>query len=141
MKYFTATTTISTNPETIWQFLSDATSFPLWDPSVIRMEGILAPGAKVVAYSKVDPKRAFPATVTEFVPNRKLTLSAGMPLGLFKGVRTFTLTPKGEKHTEFTLREEFTGLLLPLIGRTLPDLNEIFRVAAAGLKAKAEATR
>lgn len=33
----------------------------------------------------------------------------GMPLGLFKGVRTYTLTPEGEGRTRFVMREECTG--------------------------------
>jgi hypothetical protein len=65
--------------------------------------------------------------------------TGGMPLSLFKGERTFTLTLKSDGSTDFALREEFTGLLLPLIGRTIPDLTSIFDEFAAGLKAHAEA--
>ena len=32
-----------------------------------------------------------------------------MPLGLFKGVRTFTLAPGTDGSTRFTMREEYTG--------------------------------
>jgi hypothetical protein len=138
MKYFTATSNIQAPKETIWNFLTTASAFPTWDPGVIRIEGTIAPGEKVVAYNKVAPSRAFPATVTEFVPNQKMAWTGGMPFGLFKGVRTFTLTPKADGSTDFTLREEFTGVLLPLIGGTIPDMNEAFQQAAVGLKARAE---
>jgi hypothetical protein len=62
----------------------------------------------------------------------------GMPLGLFKGVRTFTLSPQPDGMTRFTMREEFTGPLLPLIWRSMPDLGPSFAQFAAGLKARAE---
>jgi hypothetical protein len=45
----------------------------------------------------------------------KMTWSGGMPLSLFKGHRNFTLTPQGDSITLFTMREEFTGPMLPLI--------------------------
>ena len=61
--------------------------------------------------------------------------ASGMPLGLFKGERTFTLAPQGQGSTEFRLSEEFSGLLLGLIGRSIPDMTSTFEQLAAGLKA------
>ncbi len=138
MKYFSETINIKAPEETIWRILTDASSYPTWDPGVIRIEGTIALGEKVTAYNKINPDRAFPATVTELVPNQKMAWSGGMPLGLFKGVRTFTLTPKGDGSVDFTLREEFSGPLLPLIGRSIPDMTVSFKEAVAGLKAHAE---
>lgn len=60
-----------------------------------------------------------------------------MPLGLFKGVRTFTLTPRGEQ-TEFTLHEVFSGPMLKLIGGSIPDMTDAFKGFVAGLKGRAE---
>ena len=39
---------------------------------------------------------------------------------------------------EFTLREEFSGLLLPLIAGSIPNQTQTFEDFAAGLKAFAE---
>ena len=61
-----------------------------------------------------------------------------MPLGLFKGVRTFTLSPRADGGVDFALREEFSGPLLALFAGSLPDLNKTFEAFAAGLKARAE---
>lgn len=132
MKVFSATTRIEATPETIWRILTDAANYPAWDPGVDRIEGTIAPGARLTAYTKASPDRAFPATVTEFVPHERMVWSGGMPLGLFKGVRTFTLVPQGEGNVEFTLREVFSGPLLPLVGRSLPDLNPTFRSSPRG---------
>jgi len=52
-------------------------------------------------------------------------------------VRTCTLRPEGEA-TRFTMREAFTGPLLPLMRRSMPDLQPSFEHFAAGLKARAE---
>ena len=101
--------------------------------------GRVAPGEKITAYTKLSPDRAFPAKVSEFVPNQRMVWSGGMPLGLFKGVRTFTLAPQGDGSLDFTLREEFSGPLLPLMAGSLPDLTQTFQDFVAGLKTHAEA--
>jgi hypothetical protein len=61
-----------------------------------------------------------------------------MPLGLFKAERTFTLTPEGDA-LKFEMREVFSGLLSPLIERSLPDLQPAFDEFALALKQRAEA--
>ena len=138
MKVFQATTTIAAAPETIWAILTNAAGYPEWDPGVERIEGRIAPGEKITAYTKLSPGRAFPVTVTTFEPGRKMVWASGMPLGLFKGERTFTLSPQSQGATNFTLREEFSGPLLPLIGRSIPDMTSTFEQFAAGLKSRAE---
>jgi hypothetical protein len=139
MKVYSATTSINASPETIWKIITDAPGYPSWDPWALRIEGKIAPGETVTAYTKLAPKQAFPAKVTEFVPNQSMAWTGGMPLGLFKGVRTFTLNPKGNGVVEFTVREEFSGPLLPLFAGSLPDMTKPFEDFTAGLKAKAEA--
>ena len=140
MKEFSASTNIAASPETIWSLLTDAASYPEWDPGMIRLEGTIAPGQKVTAYTKLSPNQAFPVTVTNCVPNKTMTWTGGMPLGLFKGERTFTLEPQADGSTQFTTREQFSGLLLPIFGRTIPDLSESFQNFAAGLKKRAESS-
>lgn len=137
MLSYSATTTIHASPEVIWRILTDAPNYPTWNPSVLRIEGTIAPGKKVTAYLKRDPNRAFPAIVKEFVPNQHMTWVGGMPFGLFKGVRTYALMPKGGA-VEFTIREDFSGPMLGMIKSSIPDMTQEFRELAAGLKAKAE---
>jgi predicted dithiol-disulfide oxidoreductase (DUF899 family) len=52
--------------------------------------------------------------------------------------RTFTLTPKGRGVTEFEMTETFSGRMLPLIKRSLPDFGPAFETYAADLKRAAE---
>lgn len=99
----------------------------------------MALGKKLKAFSKLSPGRGFRVKVTELVPNHKMTWSGGMPFGLFKGERTFTLTPREDGTTEFTVREVFSGPMLRLIGKSIPDMTEPFEQFASGLKNRAEA--
>lgn len=135
---FRASTIISAAPDRIWAILTDAPGYPSWDPGVERIEGRIAAGEKITAYTKRDPKRPFPARVGEFAPGRRMVWSGGLPLGLFKGVRTFSLEPAGDGATRFTISEAFSGPLLALFRRGIPDLNPTFEAFAAGLKARAE---
>ena len=76
--------------------------------------------------------------VAEFAPATRMVWSGGMPLGLFRGERTFTLSPQPEGWVRFVMREEYTGLLAGLIGRSIPDLQPAFDEFAADLKKAAE---
>ena len=138
MKSYDATATIAAPPETIWSILTDAPAYEQWDSGVRNVEGRIAPGEKIKVVSEANPGRAFPVKVTGFEPGRSMVWSGGMPLGLFKGVRTFTLTPENGA-TRFEMREEYTGPLLPMIWRSMPDLGPSFAQFARGLKARAEA--
>ena len=52
---------------------------------------------------------------------------------MFLGVRTYSLTPgQDETATRFQMTEEFSGIMLPLIARRLPDFRPIFERYAAG---------
>ena len=137
MKSYDAEATIEAPPETIWAILTDAPAYAEWDSGVERVEGTIAPGEKIKVLSEANPGRAFPVKVTAFEPARAMTWSGGMPLGLFKGVRTFALTPNGTT-TRFTMREEYTGPMLGLIWRSMPDLGPSFEQFARGLKQRAE---
>ncbi len=138
MKEYRASTTINASPEAVWAILTDGAAYPEWEPNTVRIEGRIAPGEKLTAFSTLSPGRAFPVKVTQFIPGQKMTWTGGMPLGLFTGERSFTLMPRGDGATEFTLREVFTGPLLGLLGRSLPDLDTAFAQFAASLKRRAE---
>jgi hypothetical protein len=138
MKEFKASTTINAAPEKVWAILTDTPAWPEWDPYCIKIEGQVALGAKLKAFNKLSPNRAFGVKVTELSPNQKMIWSGGMPFGLFKGERSFTLRSAGGGKTEFTLHEVFSGPMLKLIGGSIPDMSDAFREFAAGLKKRAE---
>lgn len=140
MKYYEAEAEIAAEPETVWSVLTDAAGFSRWDSGVERIDGAITPGGTITVRSKAAPARAFPVKVTAFDRPGRMVWSGGMPLGLFKGVRTFTLTQRGQR-THFHVREEYTGPLLGMMWRSMPDLGPSFRQLAQGLRAEAERRR
>jgi uncharacterized protein YndB with AHSA1/START domain len=137
MKHYESTSTIQAPPEVVWSVLVDAAAWPNWDSGVTAVDGAVEEGRKVTVRTEASPGRAFPVTVTDLEPPRRMVFRGGMPLGLFRGERTYTLTPDGAG-TVFRMREEYTGPLLGLIWRSMPDLQPSFDRFAAGLKRRVE---
>lgn len=138
MKIYTTTTKINAGADVIWAILTDGATYPDWNKTVIKIEGTIALGEKIRVYATISPNQAFPVTVQELVPSQRMVWRGGMPLGLFKGVRTFTLTDDNNGQIDFQMQEVFSGLMAPLIVRSMPDLTESFEQFATCLKAKAE---
>jgi len=135
---YSATRTIDAAPERIWALLTDSAGYPAWNPAVLSVDGDIAPGNMIKLVSIVNPKRAFKLTVTEFDAPHRMVWADGMPLGLFKGERTYTLRPAGKGLTEFRMEEVFSGPLAPLITKAIPDMTDSFEQFADGLKIAAE---
>lgn len=138
MRYYEASTTIAAHPEAVWDTLVDGADWPNWDSGVTAVEGRIAPGETLTIRSQAAPGRAFPVTVTSFDPPRRLQFSGGLPLGLFRGVRTYAVSADGADRTAFVVREEYSGPLLGLIWRSMPDLQPSFERFAGGIKRQVE---
>lgn len=129
---------IQADREAIWRILTDAPGYPSWTSTVSRVDGRIALGEKVTVHAKVAPGRAFPVDVVAFDAPNRMVWRGGMPLGLFKGERTYALRPAGAGSVEFTMQEAYAGWLAPLITKSIPDLQPAFDEFAACLKARAE---
>jgi hypothetical protein len=129
--------TINASPERIWALLTDGPAYPAWNPAVLALDGEIAVGEKIKLISVADPKRAFMLKVAEMAGPHHMVWSSGMPLGLFKGERTYSLRETGDG-TEFSMEEVFSGALAPLITKSIPDMTDSFEQFADGLKAAAE---
>ncbi|NOT39014.1 MAG: SRPBCC domain-containing protein [Alphaproteobacteria bacterium] len=138
MKKFATKISIKARPEAIWSVLTDAAGYVRWNSTVDKVDGEIAFGKKITVHTKASPGRAFPLTVAEFRPAQRMVWKGGMPLGLFTGTRTYTLTPTQDGTTEFAMVEEFAGLMAPLITRSIPDLQPAFDAFAIDLKKRIE---
>ncbi|MBL8163622.1 MAG: SRPBCC domain-containing protein [Anaerolineae bacterium] len=128
---------IKASPETIWRLLTDSREFARWNSSVVSLDGRIALGETIQLKVDYAPSRTFKLRVSEFVPNARMVWRDGSA-PMFQGVRTYTLTPRGDGSTEFSMVEVLSGLLLPMIGGSLPDFAPPFERYAADLKKAAE---
>jgi hypothetical protein len=129
---------IDAPPDLVWSTLLDVGAWPSWDSGVTRVDGQARDGGKLTVHSEVSPGRAFPVRVAVDGGRRVMTWTGGMPLGLFRGVRTFRVTVDGVNGSELEVHEQFTGPLVGPMSRGMPDLQPSFDKLADGLKARCE---
>jgi hypothetical protein len=138
MKYYESTAHIDAPPASVWSVLMDGANYPRWDSGVESVEGTIADGGRIKVRSELSPGRSFPVKVQRSKDGSSMTWSGGMPLGLFRGVRTFTVNSTTGTETDFRMREEYSGPLLRLIWKSMPDLGPSFEQFARGLKVRSE---
>ena len=127
---------IRANADSVWRLLTDAEGFPRWNSTVTRIEGQIREGEKLRLHVP-GTNRTFTPRVSGVVPNQRMIWSDGFA-PMFKGVRTFELTPQSDGSTDFAMAERFSGLMLPLARKAMPDFGPIFGRYASDLKKEAE---
>jgi hypothetical protein len=130
---------IAAEPALVWATLTDADRLVAAGTGILRIDGRIEPGSTFTVWSQAVPDRGFKTRVSQMTAPHRMVWEGGLPAGLFRGVRTFTLTA-ADGGTEFVMREEFTGPMLPLIWRSMPDLQPSFDAFADGLARETEPT-
>ena len=138
MRSFEAAARIDVSPAQVWELLVDVGSWRDWDSGVDRVEGRVALGEQLTLYATMIRNRPFQVTVTEIRPREVMRWRGGLPFGLAVIERTYSLDAQEDGGTLLTVREDHTGPLAGLLGRSTPDLNPSFRHFVDGLKARAE---
>lgn len=128
---------IDASPEVVWGLLTDAEAQVRWNSTVESLQGPIERGQRLAIRVPVAPGRVFSPTVVELDAPRHMVWQDGFA-PMFRGTRTFTLTPLPGERTRFEMQEVFTGLMLPLIAGSLPDFVPVFDRYAADLAAAAE---
>ena len=121
----------------LWTILSDASGFPGWNSTIKSIKGRIAQGEKIELVATIAPERIFKLRVSEFIPQEKMVWRDGAA-PMFQGTRTYILKSKNQTTTEFFMEERFSGLMLPMIAKALPDFSASFETYAADLKRVAE---
>lgn len=128
--------TIRARAATLWRLLTNAKNFPRWNSTVTSVEGQIRQGERLrVRVPGTD--RVFTPRVSGVVPDQRMTWTGGFS-PVFKGVRTFELRPRPDGSTDFVMQERFSGLMLPLVKRSMPDFGPVFERYASDLKHEAE---
>jgi hypothetical protein len=135
---YSAGINVKAKPDRVWALMTNAGDFARWNSTVKSIEGTIAAGQTIKLVATIAPARVFNLTINEFVPGKLMVWSEGN--AMFKGVRTYTVTPKPDGTTDFTMAEIYTGLMLPMIAGSLPDFGPVFEQYLADLKREAERT-
>ena len=126
----------------VWQLLTDFNRFPEWNPFIRRAKGEVKAGALLEV--RIQPSGAsgmtFKPTVLKCEPNHELRWLGRLLIpGLFDGEHIFIIEAIDTDRVRFIQREVFTGLLVPLLLRSLGSGTQRgFEEMNWALKARAE---
>lgn len=128
---------INSTPEKIWKIMTKAKDFPKWNSTIISLEGEIALKEKIKLVSTVAPDRTFKIKVSKMQAPTLMQWSDGFA-PMFLGVRSFITEIQKDGSCIFTMREVYSGLMLPMIKKSLPDFRPSFEQFVADLKTEVE---
>ena len=135
---------IQTTPERVWQVLTDFADYPQWNPFLTRAAGEPTTGSRLELRMQPAGGRAmtFRPTVLEATANRRLRwLGRLLFPGIFDGEHSFTVEPLPDGRTRLVQQEEFRGVLVPFLARSLDRRTlPAFEDMNSALKTRAEQT-
>jgi hypothetical protein len=131
---------IRAEPQAVWNVLTDAAGYAAWNPEIVGIEGAFAEGSRIRARVRLGSGalRTVPMRVSQFKPPSSMVWTGGLPLGLFVGRRAYTVSPH-PMGTEFRLQLDMSGLVAPLILRSVGDRQPEIDAFADALRRRTEA--
>jgi hypothetical protein len=128
--------------EVVWQVLADLDRYAEWNPFMRRASGRLQEGEQIEVYLK--PPKGMGMTIKpkllKVESRRELRWLGHLVFpGLFDGEHIFIIEPRAEGGVSFVQREQFRGILAPLMLRWIGE-NTLagFKAMNEALKAEAE---
>jgi len=122
MRQIQVATRIDAPAPLVWQVLTDVEAYPSWNPLVVHLSGELQEGARLNAQIALPGRRpmTFRPTVQRVISEQLFRWKGHLLVpGLFDGTHQFEVVPVGPSEVEFVHSEQFEGLLVPLVWRSL----------------------
>ena len=118
MKSFVAETLILASSGTVWDIITDAGNYPVWDSGITHIRGEIRHRGRIRVRIHEGGKRTLRLRVRQFSEQR-MTWTCRLPLGLLTLARTFALTDY-TGITHLTVRDTARGPLCRLVLRRAP---------------------
>ena len=135
---------INASAERVWSVLTDFPSYVRWNPFVRSIEGTPKVGESLNVHIQPPGSRGmhFHPTVLAVEPKHEFRWKGKLVIpGLFDGEHFFILEPKFDARVVFRQGEVFSGLLVPILRRSLDRATKQGFVAMnEALKREAERT-
>jgi len=127
----------------VWEVLTNFSSFFEWNPFIKRIEGDLKVGAQLKVLMEPPGGKAmtFKPIIKILEPNTEFRWLGSLLIpGIFDGEHIFQLEQINDNKIKFTHRENFSGLLVPLLWKSLNSTTrQGFEEMNKALKEKVEA--
>ncbi len=125
--------------EAVWRDFGDFSSYPEWNPFILRLTGEAAEGKRISVSIKPSGGKPmdFDPVILSKRENRLLSWEGRLLApGIFTGTHTFRVEPLAGDKTRFIQEESFTGILVPFVD--LGPSEEGFKLMNAELKKRVE---
>lgn len=133
-------TPVAAPAELVWDVLADFPRYGVWNPFITSIEGDLAVGAELRATFEMPGRkpRTFTPTVINVDPGHEIAWLGRLWIpGLVDATHSLGITDS-DAGTVFVHREDFRGLLVPVLGSLLADTRAAFAAMNAALVARVE---
>lgn len=134
---------IAAPPQTIWNVLMAFDAYADWNPFIQQASGTLTVGSQLNVFIAPPGGKAmtFKPTVTKVTQGKEFRWLGRLLIpGLFDGEHIFELHPVDAQTTRFVQRENFRGLLVPFLWKSLDtNTRRGFEAMNEALKNHAEA--
>jgi hypothetical protein len=106
----------------VWQVLADFGAYPEWNPFITEAAGTARAGERLTVRLQPPGGRAVTIrpTILQADPGQRLRWLGRILLpGIFDGEHSFTIEPIAANRVRFMQQEQFRGLLVRLLARSL----------------------
>ena len=113
---------IHASRERVWEVLTDFAAYPEWNPFITQAHGAARVGEQLTNRMQPVGGRAvtLKPTVLQATPGQQLRwLGRVVGPGIFDAEHTFTIEPVGDGQVRLVQQEQFRGLLVPFMSRSL----------------------
>ncbi len=141
MRSIRVTTVIAAPVEFVWAELVALSDYPAWNPFITSIRGDLVAGARLEVRIAPPGGRTmtFRPTVIAVEHGARVEWLGHVGFtGVFDGRHSFEVEPTVDGGTRLTQAEEFSGLLVPLMGAVLPRTRAGFEAMNEALRVRAE---
>jgi hypothetical protein len=113
---------IQATPDRVWEILTNFGAYPAWNPFMVSAVGTARRGERLTIQMQPAGGRAatLRPTVLEASPGRQLRWRGQiLARAVFAAEHTFTIEPIGDGRVRLTQREDFRGVLVPFLAKSL----------------------
>jgi hypothetical protein len=132
---------VDASPSRVWEVLTDYGAYPEWNPFIVRAEGRIEVGSRLSLRMQPVGARgvSLQPTVLEAVEGRLRWRGRLWMPGILDAEHDFRVEALDGGRSRLTQNEKFTGLLAPVMARSL-DRHTLpaFEAMNAALKLRAE---
>lgn len=140
MKIVARSVDIDAPADAVWTVVTDLGAYAGWNPFMERASGSVRVGERLEITMRPGTRSmTFRPIIQEITVGRSIRWLGRLPVpGLFDGAHWLTIEQLDAGRSRFSQREEFSGLLVPLVGSLIRDTDAGFAAMNEALKRRVE---